>query len=68
MNDWNKPNTFPEGGREIEFRWRGGRIERLHLMEYGQWSDSHWGDLLGAHRPGDITGWRYITTAGKTDG
>lgn len=60
-DEWNPVAPYPEGGREIEYRYKSGHVERMTLMIEGQWSASHWGDLLSAYPPGAITGWRYVS-------
>jgi hypothetical protein len=64
--NWNPTYPYPEGGRAVEYKWADGSVDKITLMIEGQWSDSHWGDLLSAYPRGAITGWRYIDSVCET--
>lgn len=64
---WNPVSPFPDGEREVLILFSGGDVLRIKLMKYGQWSDSHFGDIVSAYPPGTIRGWCYATDAAPPD-
>jgi hypothetical protein len=68
-SDWQQNYPYPVGGKGvwIEVLFHGGYVERMPLMAEGQWSDSHYADLLSAYPRGHIKGWRYVTASSADD-
>lgn len=69
MSEWQPNYPHPKGGNGvfIEVLYAGGQIDRMPLMQEGQWSDSHYADLLSAYPRGTVKGWRYVSAASTSN-